>query len=158
MNHFSSGGYPGFDALPGKQLVCQSTVSGQTFGTAANPFGAAVTNPQDDLRLASVAMNVIDFHTFMVFDVFYTNQRIYAFYEHLPFQRASLGGSGEFGDYAAFSYAIPIATRTPGDFHTVAVAYNLPDLAQPLRLVSQLLRRAATQKRQRCPWSAASKP
>src|SRR6266516_3659915 len=30
MNHFSSYGYPGFDAVPGKRLVCQSTVAGQT--------------------------------------------------------------------------------------------------------------------------------
>ncbi len=122
MNHFSSRGYPGFDAIPGKQLVCQSTVAGQTFGTAANPFGAAVANPDDDLRLASVAMNVIDFDTFMVFDVFFTNRRIYAFYEHLPFARSELGGT--YDRYAAFSYAIPIATRTPGDFRTVAVAYD----------------------------------
>jgi Family of unknown function (DUF6081) len=122
MNHISSGGFPGFDAVPGKQLVCQSTVAGQLFGTAANPFGGAVENPNDDLRLASVAMNVIDFDTFMVFDVFFTNQRIYAFYEHLPFARSEFGGP--YDRYAAFSYAIPIATRNPGDFHTVAVAYD----------------------------------
>ena len=119
MNHVSSKGYPGFDAVPGKQLVCQSTVSGQVFGTASNPFGAAVSNPYDDVRLASFAMNVIDFETFMVFDVFFTDQHIYAFYEHLPFGRGPT-----LGDYAAFSYAIPIATRTPGDQHTVAVAYD----------------------------------
>jgi hypothetical protein len=122
MNHFSTGGYPGFDAVPGKQLICQSTVAGQTFGTEAQPFGAAVTDPSDDLRLASVAMNVIDFDTFMVFDVFFTNERIYAFYEHLPFARSEFGGP--YDRYAAFSYAIPIATRRPGDFHTVAVAYD----------------------------------
>jgi hypothetical protein len=122
MNHFSSRGYPGFDALPGKQLVCQSTIAGQTFGTAANPFGAAVANPDDDLRLASVAMNVIDFDTFMVFDVFFTNRHIYAFYEHLPFARAEFGGP--YDRYAAFSYAIPIASRSPGDVNTVAVAYD----------------------------------
>jgi Family of unknown function (DUF6081) len=122
MNHFSSGGFPGFDAVPGKQLTCESTVAGQTFGTAANPFGAAVTNPADDLRLASVAMNVIDFDTFMVFDVFFTNERIYAFYEHLPFARSEFGGP--YDRYAAFSYAIPIATRSPLKFDTVAVGYD----------------------------------
>jgi Family of unknown function (DUF6081) len=68
-----------FDAVPGQQLVCESTVAGQIFGTAPNPFRTAVRDPSDDLRVASVAMNVIDFDTFMVLDVFFTNQRIYAF-------------------------------------------------------------------------------
>lgn len=122
MNHFSTGGYPGFDAIPGQQLVCQSTVAGQTFGTAPHPFGAAVRSPSDDFRLASVALNTIDFDTFMVFDVFFTNHRIYALYEHLPFARSEFGGP--YGRYAAFTYVIPIANRTPGDFHTVAVAYD----------------------------------
>ena len=58
----------------------------------------------------------------MVFDVFYTNKRIYALYEHLPFGRASMGGP--YGEYAAFTYAVPIFTRVPGDFHTVAVVYD----------------------------------
>lgn len=122
MNHFSTAGFPGFDAVPGKELMCKSTVAGQTFGTSTNPFGTAVANPADDLRLASVAMNVIDFDTFMVFDVFFTNERIYAFYEHLPFARSEFGGP--YDRYAAFSYAIPIGTRSPFSFDTVAVGYD----------------------------------
>jgi hypothetical protein len=118
MNHTASSGYPGFDAVPGQQLVCQATASGGTFGTQAHPFGAAVSDPDDDLRLASIAVNVVDFDTFMVFDIFLTNKRIYAFYEHLPFAR------DRYGNYAAFSYAIPIATRHPGDKAQVAVAYD----------------------------------
>src|SRR4029078_3006011 len=51
-----------------------------------------------------------------------TNKRIYAVYEHLPFGRQSMGGP--FGEYAAFTYAIPIANRTPGDMHTVATVYD----------------------------------
>ena len=122
MNHTASSGYPGFDAVPGQELVCQATLSGQTFGTSPNPFCAAAPTPSDDLRLAGIAMNVIDFQTYMVFDVWYTDTHIYAFYEHLPFGRKSMGGS--YDEYAAFSYAIPIASRTPGDVHTVAVAYD----------------------------------
>ncbi len=63
-------------------------------------------------------MNTVDFDTFMVFDFFMTNKRIYAFYEHLPFAREV------HGNYAAFSYAIPVATRQPGDFHKLAIAYH----------------------------------
>jgi Family of unknown function (DUF6081) len=122
MNHLSSSGVPGFDAPLGQKLVCQATLGGFTSGTGGHPFGSAVVDPQDDLRLASFALNTIDFQTYMVFDVFYTNKRIYAFYEHLPFGRASMGGP--YGEYAAFSYGIPILTRVPGDSHTVAVVYD----------------------------------
>jgi hypothetical protein len=122
MNHLSSSGVPGFDAPLGQKLVCQTTLGGFTLGTDDHPFGSAVVDPQDDLRLASFALNTIDFQTNMVFDVFYTNKRIYALYEHLPFGRASMGGP--YGEYAAFTYAIPILTRVPGDFHTVAVVYD----------------------------------
>jgi hypothetical protein len=53
---------------------------GQTFGTADHPFGSAVTHPQSDLRLASFAMNVIDYETGMVFDTWQTNTGIYPYY------------------------------------------------------------------------------
>lgn len=122
MNHFASTGVPGFDALPGQQVVCQSTIGGRSFGNGQHPFGSAVTNPEDDPRLAAMAMNVIDLDTFLVFDMFFTNQGIYALYEHLPFARGSFGGS--YNEYAAFTYVIPIATRTPGDTHDLAVAYD----------------------------------
>jgi hypothetical protein len=58
----------------------------------------------------------------MVFDIFFTNEHIYAFYEHLPFARSEFGGP--YDRYAAFSYAIPIATRTPLSFDTVSVGYD----------------------------------
>jgi len=122
MNHFASTGLPGFDALPRQQVVCQSTIGGRSFGNAQHPFGSAVTNPDDDPRLAAMAMNVIDFDSFMVFDMFFTNQGIYALYEHLPFARGSFGGP--YNEYAAFTYVIPIASRTPGDTHDLAVAYD----------------------------------
>jgi hypothetical protein len=122
MNHLSSSGFPGFDAPLGQKLVCQTTLGGFTLGTADQPFGDAVTNADDDLRLASFALNAIDFETFMVADIFFTNKRIYALYEHLPFGRQSMGGP--FGEYAAFTYAIPIGNRSPGDTHTVATVYD----------------------------------
>jgi hypothetical protein len=60
----------------------------------------AVADPDDDLRLASVALDTIDFDTSMVFDAFLTSTRVYAVYERLPFGRASMGA---YGEYAAFT-------------------------------------------------------
>jgi hypothetical protein len=116
-NRFN-GSFPGFAAEPGRELAVEATVSAQTVGTAQHPFGAAVTDPEDDLRLASAALNGIDFETFMVFDVFLTNKRIYAFYERLPFGRPQLG------NYAAFSFQIPLMDRRPGDEHRLSIAYD----------------------------------
>lgn len=118
MNTFASSGQPGFDAVPGQELVYEARIGGQSFGTDAQPFGNAVDNPDDDLRLGAVAMNAIDLETFMVFDFFLTNETIYAFYERLPFGRPFLG------NYAAFSYQIPVASREPGDIHRLRIAYD----------------------------------
>lgn len=116
-NRFN-GGLPGFAAVPGRELSVEATVSAQTFGTAHHPFSTAVSDPDDDLRLASAALNAIDFETFMVFDLFLTNKRIYAFYERLPFGRPQLG------NYAAFSFQIPLLERRPGDEHKLGIVYD----------------------------------
>src|SRR5215207_9620350 len=89
MNHQASSGVPGFDAVPGKELACAARFGGQTFGTRPHPFRSQVRDAEDDLRLASVALNTIDFESFLVFDFFLTNQRVYAFYERLPFGRTA---------------------------------------------------------------------
>ena len=118
MNHLSSRGVAGFDAVDGQELACESWISGETYGTGQHPFGDAVVNPDDDLRLASVAMNTIDMESWMVFDFFLTNQTIYAFYERLPFGREQLG------NYAAFSFMIPVAKRNLKSEHHLKVAYD----------------------------------
>lgn len=92
-NHTASSGFPGFDAVPGQELSCETWMSGRTHGTEGHPFGTAVTDPDDDLRLASVGMPVIDQETLMVFDFFVSNERVYAFYERLPYAREELGPS-----------------------------------------------------------------
>lgn len=119
-NHAASSGYPGFDAVPGQVLSCEGWLSGSTYGTQFHPFGSAVDNPNDDLRLASFAQNQIDFETFMVFDFFATNEHIYAFYERLPFGRGPALGY----NYAAFSYNIPVADNHPGETHHLKVSYD----------------------------------
>ena len=117
-NHFTNG-IPGFAAGVGRELAVEATVSARTFGTADHPFGAAVVDPEDDLRLASAALNGIDFESWMVFDIFLTNKQIYAFYERLPF-----GRGGPLGNYASFSYQVPLVERRPGDEHKLSIAYD----------------------------------
>ncbi|MBT2423719.1 hypothetical protein J7F01_16975 [Streptomyces sp. ISL-22] len=114
--HTSKAGILGFDAEPGRVLTIDVTMSARTFGTEQHPFGAAVANPRTDLRLAAGAMNTADPETLMVFDFFVTNGFIYAFYERLPRPGA---------DYAAFSYALPVARRATVDqVNNLAVAYD----------------------------------
>jgi hypothetical protein len=94
--HISSNSVPGFDAHPGQELRCSMWARGQTFGTAAHPFGDAVTDPNADLRLASFAMNTIDAETGMVFDVWMTNEGIYPYYERL-----NLTGTATYGVFSS---------------------------------------------------------
>ncbi len=54
----------------------------------------------------------------MVYDFWLTNSKIYAFYERLPFGRQNLG------NYAAFSFQIPVGTRRPDDWHELGIAYD----------------------------------
>jgi hypothetical protein len=86
--------------------------------TYANPkFPAAfvphIQNLPRDFRLCSFAANCIDPDNFNVFDMFFTDDTIYAFYEKLPFKKPGYGGSGP--DYNAYSSAIPIARRNAQD-------------------------------------------
>lgn len=118
MNHVSSKGFLGFDAEPGRELTCEARVSGQIFGAHAHPFGAAVTDPDADPRLGAVATSAFDPETFMIFNFLLTNERIYAFYEHPSFAR------GVYGDYAAFTYAVPVLSRSPYSFHDLKIAYD----------------------------------
>jgi hypothetical protein len=118
-NRLTDANVPGFAAERGRELIVEATVSARTFGTENHPFGDAVDDPDDDLRLASAALNGIDFESWMVFDVFLTNKRVYAFYERLPF-----GRGGPLGNYASFSFQIPLLERRPGDEHKVGIAYD----------------------------------
>jgi len=118
-NHQASTGYQGFDAVPGQELTGETWMSGRTYGTKGHPFGQHVINPDDDLRLASVGgMTVIDPETGALFEFLFTNERVYVFYERLPWERANLG------NYAAFTYTIPVASRSPGDQHHFAISYD----------------------------------
>lgn len=118
-NHLSSHGYPGFDATEQREIGCEAWMGGSTIGVQNHPFGSAVQNPQDDLRLAAFALNAIDLETFMVFDTFMTSEGIYAFYERLPFGRGP-----QLGNYMAFSFAKRVADNHPGEMHKIAISYD----------------------------------
>ena len=116
IQQLSSNSMPGFNAVLGEQLQINMWACGRTFGTAAHPFGSAVTNPDTDLRLATFAMNTLDFETGMVFDVWMTNNAIYPYYERLKLSDTAT--------YAALSSVFPPVTRRPDQQVKVTVAYN----------------------------------
>ena len=117
-NHNASSGYPGFDAEPGRVLSFDVWISGRSFGNEQHPFGAAVVDPDDDIRLACPAVPTIDFENFLVADFFITNKKIYALYERLPFGRTAEN------NYAAFTYAVPVADRSVHQQHRLTIDYD----------------------------------
>jgi hypothetical protein len=116
--HRASSGVPGFDAPDdGRVLAFRARAGGRSFGTATHPFGDAVADPDDDLRLAAAGFSVLDPETLVVFDFFFTNRRVYAFYERLP--------QGPGTEYAAFSSATPVADRSgPDQRHDLEIRYD----------------------------------
>ncbi|GAA0707083.1 hypothetical protein Drose_14775 [Dactylosporangium roseum] len=118
VNRQASSGIQGFDAVPGRVLSCDATISGRTYGTGGHPFGNAVHDPDDDLRLAGSMLNSIDPETSVAFDFILTNKRVYAFYGRTNFARRHLGR------YASFAHSVPLADRSPQDSHRVRIAYD----------------------------------
>ncbi|MFC4031623.1 DUF6081 family protein [Streptomyces polygonati] len=110
--HIAGTGLPGFDVPATGSLTCSITMSGRSYGVDRQPFGPAVTDPHSDVRLAAADMVTADFETNAVFDWSVTDTRIYAVYERLRTPGSS---------YAAYSYAVPIARRTPGEQDAYAV-------------------------------------
>ncbi|GAA3007465.1 DUF6081 family protein [Streptomyces fulvorobeus] len=117
-SHTATSGHPGFDAEDGYELLFETRLSGRTYGTAGHPFGDAVSDPDDDLRLASAMMLTTDPETSVSFDFVVTNKRIYAWYGRPTFMR------GELGDYASFAHTVPLADRAPDDTHRFGIAYD----------------------------------
>ncbi|WP_405619773.1 DUF6081 family protein [Streptomyces sp. NBC_01511] len=117
-SHVATSGHPGFDAHDGYELLFETRLSGRTFGTAGHPFGDAVLDAEDDLRLASAMMLTTDPQTSVSFDFVVTNKRIYAWYGRPTFLR------GELGDYASFAHTVPLADREPGDSHDLSIGYD----------------------------------
>lgn len=110
--HVARTGVPGFDVPGSGALTCTVTMSGERTGVDRHPFGAAVADPWADPRLGMVSMVTVDVETHMVFDFALTDTTVYALYERPPAPGRR---------YASFCYAIPVADRTPGQWHTCRI-------------------------------------
>jgi hypothetical protein len=104
-NHNSTAGFAGYDTPANGRWTCDANLSVTTRKTEANPFGANVTDPQSDLRLANGAMVVADLETGVLMDFHVTNNTVYAWYERLRYPNTT---------YSAFAYAVPVATISKG--------------------------------------------
>jgi hypothetical protein len=77
-----------------------------------------VTNPQDDIRLASCAISSADFTTNIIAAFLLSNEGIYAFYERMPFARTPQNF------YGAFSQAKRVGDRKSTDINQLSIEYN----------------------------------
>jgi Family of unknown function (DUF6081) len=89
-------------------LTATTEISVRAFGSAGFP-GA-----QRGISLAA-ALITLDPESGLVLDFAFSNTTVYALYERLP----RPGKATE-----SFSFAVPVATRTPEQFHTCSVALN----------------------------------
>lgn len=82
-------------------------------------FKSRVRNVDEDIRLCSGAINTLDPETWMVADMFLSNQKIYCFVERLPF------GQTPDHKYAAFSAAVGVVQRPANTKEFIKVAIGL---------------------------------
>ncbi len=116
--HVAATGQPGFDAVPGQVLAVETTASGRSYGTSGHPFGEHVTDPETDPRLAAAGVNFTDEETGLNFAFFLTNEQLYVFYARRGDARRRLG------NYASFCYTVPVARRTPAQWHNLGFRYD----------------------------------
>ena len=104
-----------FPAVGGELRV--SFCAGVTrFGMAAAPYGPTVVDHDDDLRLGSATLNVLDFETGMVFDFWLTDTAVYPYYERIL--------TGPTSDYQAFGQLARVP-RTPGAVQDFSIAVDV---------------------------------
>jgi hypothetical protein len=113
--HTASSGLPGYDIPATGSLTCSTKMSAQVTGLAQQPYGAAVPDPQADPRLGSGTLVAADFQTGAIADFALTNTTVYALYERIRDTGTT---------YAAYSYAVPVATRTPTTQEQVAIRFD----------------------------------
>ena len=82
-------------------------------------FKSRVRNVDEDIRLCSGAINTLDPETWMVADIFLSNQKIYCFVERLPFGRTPEN------KYGSFSSAVAVIQRPADTKEFVKVAIGL---------------------------------
>ena len=121
-------------ACDATELVYEGNITCQVdlnWDNAPLAYSSGVEFPEEDYRLATCGFNTIAFQqhnngvgkgAWVVADFFLTNERIFAFSERLPFGKPSFGGN--LNEYNAYTSAIPVARRTPGEYHKLAIAFN----------------------------------
>jgi hypothetical protein len=100
------------------EMSFNAKLSMEAIGIQNHPFGAQVQDPQSDFRLAASAFNVLSLSNGFIFDFIITNTKIYALYERLDIAR------GVFGNYAAFTFAIPVVDIRPLETHLYTISFN----------------------------------
>ncbi|MBT0773433.1 hypothetical protein KIH74_31090 [Kineosporia sp. J2-2] len=111
----SSHGFPGYDTPATGPVTLEATLSVAVHGTDRHPFGPAVSDLHADPRLGCGSLLAADVESFSIFGFFITSTRIYANYERLR-----LPGT----NYAAYTYAVPLADRMPGGTEVLAVTVD----------------------------------
>jgi hypothetical protein len=106
----------GFTAKPGELLSVTAEVGLRGFGLRSHPYHD-VDEPTADARLGAGGLISVDLETGVIFDFFLTHSRLYAVYERLALQPDA--------EFAAFTYCVPVADRTPGTLHRLQVGYDV---------------------------------
>lgn len=104
----------------GGSLSTTWKASGAQLNVDQQPFGSAVSNPNEDARLADVGLVVLDPDFLLTFDFIITNDIVYAIVERLPLPLTT---------YAAYTYLIPVYKRNPNvppihDIHKYESSYS----------------------------------
>jgi hypothetical protein len=113
--HATPGGGPGFDASASGPLTVSAELAVCAFGLGEHSYDD-VTDADTDPRLGAGGLISADRETGIIFDFFVTHRRVYAVYERLAMRPDA--------DFAAFSYAVPVADREPAQFHRLEVTYD----------------------------------
>jgi Family of unknown function (DUF6081) len=96
-------------------LEVSARVSARGHGLDRHPYGPAVPDPHRELKCGAAALICVDRDTGIVLDFILTDRCLFAVYERLGHPGA---------DYAAFSYAVPVTDREPGDEHDLTIRYD----------------------------------
>jgi len=91
-------------------------VSGGKLTPGLQKYSDGIQNVQDEPRVSAGAMNLVDLSTGMIFDFIFSDQTVYALYEHLPVS----------SDTSIFTQAVPVMSR-PADLnklYTFTIGYN----------------------------------
>jgi hypothetical protein len=112
--HTSPSGRPGFDTEDGQVLTVSADVAARGIGLRPHPYDDVV-NAEADIRLGAAGLISVDLESGLVCDFFLTHHRLYAVYERLALRPDA--------EFAAFTYAVPVADRSPEQVHRLEISF-----------------------------------